>query len=254
MSKPAQFMPQAANKISTNNASNPSCQKQGSGHKGKRKATDSMEENSEDVVEEGPTKSGPAKKQKKEVTGVPTQPTGAMLQYNTASYTLYDPKLENVGTSTHAPFASFASYNDYTLYMNPNVTDVSEIPTSGLRLDDMTVAFVVKECGNKKLKECWPAEFDTRAMVSGRRLPLGDAAKEYKKEGDVDVDGNILSKDQERWYYLWLKGLHELSGQEGLDYKTCLKRPAFEKDRVPGLTWKISSKIMTVSEPDATAP
>lgn len=188
------------------------------------------------------TGSNSEKKTKRVVTGVASSPKGSMLKYSTEFYTLYDPKLSNKGLAIDKPFSSFGVYDNYTLFMNPFVDQVDDIPLGGVRLDDMTVAFVINNCAQKQLKERWPAEFDTHAMVRGRRLPLGHAAKEFKREGDKDIDGNVLTKDQEGWFYMWYKGLHELSGQEGLNHKTYKKRPAFEKIRCSGLTWKITSR------------
>lgn len=54
-------------------------------------------------------------------------------------------------------------------------------------------------------------------MVRGLRVPLGHAAKAYKKAGDVDIDGNVLEAEDEGWYYLWHRGLHMLGGQESLN-------------------------------------
>ena len=75
-------------------------------------------------------------------------------------------------------------------------------------------------------------------MVRGLRVPLGNAAKQYKRAGDQDLDGNVLKKEDEGWYYMWYRGLHLLCGKEGLDAKIYLKRPAFETIRCAGLGWK----------------
>ena len=69
-------------------------------------------------------------------------------------------------------------------------------------------------------------------------MPLGHAAKAFKKAGDKDIDGNVLTDEDEGWYYLWHRGLHMLGGQEFVEARLCLKRPAFEKDRRTGMTFK----------------
>ena len=124
--------------------------------------------------------------------------------------------------------------------MIPDVKSVKEIPTEGGRLDDLHVAIVIDSgaLSKKQLNQYWKAEFDVNGMVRGLRVPLGHAAKAYKKAGDVDIYGNILETEDEGWYYLWHKGLHMLGGQESLDAGIYKKRPAFEEDLCTGTTFK----------------
>ena len=83
--------------------------------------------------------------------------------------------------------------------MVPGNNSIDKIPAKGVRLDDMNVAIVIEsgELARKQRNENWKAEFDMKEMVRGLRVPLGHAAKEFKKKGDVDIDGNVLEDADE---------------------------------------------------------
>lgn len=165
-----------------------------------------------------------------------------MLKFNTTRYALYNPGLKNVGEHVEHSHVKFDDYNSYTLFMIPDVRYFKEIPTEGVRLDDMHVAILIDsgKFSKKQLNENWRAEFDGNGMVRGMRVPLGHAAKKYKKAGDVDIDGNVLEEKDQGWYYLWHRGLHMLGGQESLDARVHKKRPSFERDLCNGTTFKKS--------------
>ena len=140
------------------------------------------------------------------------------------------------------------AYDEYTLYMNPNLMAVSEIPTSGIRLDDMTIAFVLMRCSQSTLHKNWPADFDARGMVKARRIPLGHAAKSWKSEGMVDIDGYVLTKAEEGFYYMWWRNIHCLCGKEGHDSKIYLIRPSHEQEGPKGFGFKVSSRAVVQLE------
>ena len=164
-------------------------------------------------------------------------------QYDTSYYTPYDPEKGNVGPRASVPFRKYAQYDQYTLYMNPAVKKVEDIPTSGVRVDDMTAAFVVTLFTQDTLVTNWPADFDTKGMVKAERNPLGHAAKFWKGEGEVDIDGNAVPKGKAGYYYKWLLGIHCLCGKEG-ERDVYMKRPAFEVPRCSGVHFKVSSRAL----------
>lgn len=88
-----------------------------------------------------PSNSGSAKK--REVTGVAKEPSKAMLKFSTTSYPLYNLALKNVGQHVEHPHVKFDDYNSYSLFMIPNVKLVKDIPTTGVRLDDLHVASII---------------------------------------------------------------------------------------------------------------
>ena len=161
-------------------------------------------------------------------------PTSGELWFSTGHYKLYDPGEKNVGFHREKPHREFDNYDTYTLIMNPNYKDASEVPNRGVRLDDLTIALVSGKFTSKELHSAWKAEFGANGMVRTARVPLGHAAKVFKTEGDVDVDGYVLKKEDEGWYYLWHKGLHLLCGEEGLKANIYMVRPSREKPRGDG--------------------
>ena len=181
---------------------------------------------------------------KRRVIGLPYEPSTHMLSYGTARYEIYDPRKSNYSTYVNKPFTSFNQYNDYTLYMNPTLEDASSIPSQGVRVDDMTAAFVLNTCVPKILHGKWPADFDTAGMIRGKRVPLGYAAKFWKNVGDVDLDGHGVPAGQEGYYYMWWRGLHNLCGKEGLDAKVYQHRPSFETFKCPGFGFKLSARAV----------
>ena len=177
---------------------------------------------------------------KRQVTGVAEPPTAWYLTYSTEKYPIYDAKKKNVGTPVTHSHVKFSDYDGYSLFINHTITSVDQIPKAGVRLDDLTVAFLSQKLSGRALNSYWQSEFDQNGMVRGLRVPLGHAAKEYKRAGDRDLDGNVLTEQDEGWYYMWYRGLHLLFGKEGLDAQIYLKRPAFETIRCHGLGWKKS--------------
>ena len=176
--------------------------------------------------------------------GHPRLPSQHLRLYDTSRYILYDPEKGNVGPRVTQKFRTFAQYDEFTLFMNPAIETFDDIPTSGVRLDDMTVAFVMIRCTLKTLYANWPADFDLEGMIRARRVPLGHAAKFWKAEGDVDVDGNVVPKGEAGYYYKWWRGLHCLCGKEGLDRNLYMIRPYNEKFKCLGFGFKVSSRAI----------
>ena len=174
--------------------------------------------------------------------GQPRFPPHYLRRNDSSHYTLYDHETGNIVPHVSGAFHTFAQYDQYTLYMDPAVEEVEDIPTSGVRLDDMTAAVVLRLCGQKTLHTNWPAEFDAKGMIRATRMPLGHAAKFWKEEGDVDVDGNIVPEGGAGYYYKWWRGLHCLCGKEGLDRNVYRIRPSFETFRCPDSGFKVSSR------------
>lgn len=185
-----------------------------------------------------------------------SHPSKSQLVYQTDHYPVYDPRIDNRGPKVTGPFRmSYSIYDGHALYMNPspdagNAEQLAKIPRSGVRLDDLTVSKVLKSSLRRhELNQYWQGEFDQNAMVRATRVPLGHAAKEFKKVGDTDIDGNTIAEGQQGWYYLWWTGLHLLCGKEGLDAGMYMVRPSFEKKRVPTFSWKISHRAVVQRAP-----
>ncbi|KAL8664240.1 MAG: hypothetical protein Q9202_003190 [Teloschistes flavicans] len=194
-------------------------------------------------------------KQLRTVKHPATHPSKSQLVYQTGHYPVYDPTVDNRGPKVTSSFSAYGKYDGYALYMNPSL-DASDakqlamIPHFGVRLDDLTVSKVlVSSLRRHQLHQFWQSEFDQNAMVRATRMPLGHAAKEFKKVGDTDIDGNMLAEGQQGWYYMWWTGLHLLCGKEGLDAGTYMVRPSFEKKRVPTFSWKIGHKAVIQKAP-----
>lgn len=85
---------------------------------------------------------------KRQVTGVAQKPSEGMLQYDTTRYRLYDPQANIVGKQYIGAHASFRGYDDHMLFILPEV-DISDVPTSGVRLDDNTVALAIENAAEK---------------------------------------------------------------------------------------------------------
>ena len=158
----------------------------------------------------------------------PRTPTERLLEFKTSRYILYNPEEPNLGTRVDSlsdtKRSKFFKYEGYVLFRNRTLTDVSMIPKSGVRLDDLNVARVLTATPNftkRQLNEFWPAEFDRKGMIRAERVPLGDAAKMHVHEGEIDVDGKIVEEGAQGFYYKWWRGLHQLCGEEGLRI-TCI--------------------------------
>ncbi|KAI4185384.1 MAG: hypothetical protein LQ346_005915 [Caloplaca aetnensis] len=145
-------------------------------------------------------------------------------------------------------------YDHYLLFTDITLTkhQIDTIPKTGVRLDDRTAALVLENVSNAAtLNESWPAEFDTRGMPRATRVPLGHAAKMWVTAGDVDVDGNVATEDDQGWYYKWWKGLQVLMGQEGNDAGLYLIRPSHEFDQCAGMGFKLSHRAVVQEAPPA---
>ena len=185
-----------------------------------------------------PASPAPSKKQR--IIKPPRIPTPGLLKYDTDHYRIYDATTQNQGAPVLGPFRNFAQYDDYALYINPDLkdTELDQIPHSGVRVDDLTASKVLSHYGRKTLRTRWPAEFDQQGMIRAMRVPLGRAAKIWVNRGERDVDGKLV--DKAGWYYLSWGGLHTLMGKEGLDARRYRVRPSHESFKCPGLGFKIS--------------
>lgn len=166
------------------------------------------------------------------------KPTAGYAKYNTEFYELYDPENPQTVEPVPGPFRSFGAYDSYKLYSQGQIQNYHDIPTSGVRIDDLTISCVMNLPATI-LHRNWPADLDTAGMIRATRMPLGDAAKMWVNIGDTDVEGKVVSKGQEGWYYKWWRGLHCLMGKEGFDAGMYLIRPSFESFIVRGFSFKI---------------
>ena len=200
---------------------------------------DELESGDDKVKSDNETKS-PRSKKRRGTVKEPRKPGRIYRRYNTNFYVQFDPQKQNVGTPVTAPFKSFSHYDNYTLFVSPLLRrqDFKKmVPTSGVRLDDRTMALALMLLPRKELHAGWPADFDKAGMPRATRVPLGHAFKEYKKVGDVDIDGVAVTKAG--WYYMWWRGLHCLMGKEGLDADLYQVRPSFERFKCKDFGFKI---------------
>ena len=89
------------------------------------------------------------------------------------------------------PFKKFDQYNDYKLFINPNVINAGAFPRVGVWLDDFLVSCALQQCKRLELYQRWPAKFNNKEMIRASRIPLGLAAKMWVDEGDADVDNAV---------------------------------------------------------------
>lgn len=69
-------------------------------------------------------------------------------------------------------FKKFSDYDHYLLYLNPSLENTDDIPTAGVRLNDMSVGKVLTAgIRPSVLNSRWPAEFDAAEMVRATRYP-----------------------------------------------------------------------------------
>ncbi len=192
-----------------------------------------------------PTGSTPPKtpKRSKAVKGQPRLPSSAAKRdYGTSKYQFYDStNPPDVQPVLHS-FVKFGDYNRYSLYVNPYLDNVSDVPTSRVRIDDLTISRIIEHFKPFILSKNWPADLDKASMVRATRMPLGNAAKVWVNAEDIDVEGNTASQDQEGYYYRWWRGLHCLCGDEGLQADVYRIRPSFEKFLTDGFGFKLSCK------------
>ncbi|KAL8637942.1 MAG: hypothetical protein Q9226_009054 [Calogaya cf. arnoldii] len=174
----------------------------------------------------------------------PREPNEALKRYTTSLYARYDPLRKNVGPVAGKFDGTFKIYNAYTLVVNPTMA-IGNLPTSGVRVDDFLAGkLLMSNHSSKVLHQAWPAEFDHNGMIRATRIPLGHAAKQWRKVGDTDIDGKVVQPGQEGWYYDWWRGLHCLMGKEGYDAGMYLVRPSWEKFLCEGMTFKIGCKAV----------
>ena len=137
------------------------------------------------------------------------------------------------------------------------MTSIQDLPTLGVRLDDRLVGLVLESCTIKERSRNWPADIDQHGMPRARRIPLGHASKSFRFAGEKDLNGKILTRSQEGWYYDWWRGLHCLMGKEGYDVDHYLVRPSFERFRCKGMGFFIEYKAMVqlpAGHPDDPTP
>jgi len=170
--------------------------------------------------------------------------SAAKRDYDTFKYQVYDsinpPNVERV---LH-PFVKFEDHNDYSLYINPYLDDVSDVPTSCVRIDDLIISRTIEHFKPFILHQNWPADLDKASMIRATRMSLGNAVKVWVNAGDIDVEGNTVSQDQEGYYYRWWRGLHCLCGDEGLQADVYRIRPSFEKFLTDDFSFKLSCKAV----------
>ncbi|KAL9040787.1 MAG: hypothetical protein Q9214_004344 [Letrouitia sp. 1 TL-2023] len=180
----------------------------------------------------------------------PRLPIHADRKFTTEHYELYQSGCTLTQTSAGKFAGTFEIYDDFKLILakvQGKVVEIADIPTHGVRLDDLLVAKVLESGSFTKpqLHGKWPAEFDLEGMVRARRIPLGYAAKRYVEAGEKDVDGNIVQPGEEGYYYKWWGGLHCLMGKEGQDKGLYMTRPSFEKFKIRrAMGFKIDSRAV----------
>ena len=193
---------------------------------------------------------------KKEVKNPARKPTAHLLTYATNHYTRFlreswtSSSPSNLGVEpVRGPFVSYSKYDNYQLFIEPQLTDLDTIPTSGVRLDDNTLAKVLAVKKAKFLTHAWPADIDQLGMVRATRVPLGIAAKVFVEAGQKDITGLQVNVGEEGWYYLWWRGLHLLCGKEGLDAGIYRIRPSHEAFIADGLIWLKHFKAVLQTDP-----
>ena len=199
------------------------------------------------------TNERPAKKCRM-ATRTACKPAAHYMKYTTEYYKKYDPVNPQIVQPVHGRFRSFGAYDNYKLYTHGQIFNLNDIPTSGVRIDDLTISRVINfsqsDTGRsstlsaKILHKNWPADFDREGMIRATRMPLGYAAKMWVEVGDTDAEGKVVSKGQEGWYYKWWRGLHCLMGKEGFDAGLYLVRPSHESFIVDGFGFKAGYKAV----------
>ena len=155
------------------------------------------------------------------------KPQAYLFCFETSRYEVYDlqnpqvlppvPKYYNQWPKSPSFFLKF---DKYFLYINPKLTvnGFRSIPTSGVRLDDLSITRVLESgMTAAQLNAAWPAYFDTKGMIRAERKPLGRAAKTWVQYGDRDANRNVIGPGEQGYYYKWYGGIHLSCGKEGLD-------------------------------------
>ncbi len=176
--------------------------------------------------------------------GPARKPTGRVLEYVEEHYTNYDLVNPAPPPAVFGPFLSFAQYDTYQLYSNPRLKDINTVPTSGVRIDDLTISKVIGNLTQITLHRHWPADLDMRGMIRARRVPLGRAAKMWVDAGTKDIDDMVVNEGEEGYYYKIWGGLHPLMGAEGRLADLYMIRPSYEEFRCEGFTFKKGLKAV----------
>lgn len=180
----------------------------------------------------------------KQVTGEARVPSSKLRRYKTSFYYRYIPGVSTPIEPVRGPFKAFYYYDHYLLFIQDDLKTVEEVPTSGVRIDDLTISRIIQKFKTCELHRNWPADLDQRGMIRATRMPLGNAAKIWVNAGEADVNGNHLVIGEEGYYYKWWRGLHCLMGKEGMDAGLYRIRPSHEKFLVDGFTWKKEFKAV----------
>lgn len=93
------------------------------------------------------------------------EPTAGVKKYNDKYYTLYNHDKPNLNTDPKGIFTSFFIYNIFKLYINIRLTQLNDIPTMSVRLNDLTIFRVLKKLSIKTRRNNWPGEFDTQGII-----------------------------------------------------------------------------------------
>ena len=78
--------------------------------------------------------------------------------------------------------------------------DPAKIPYPGVRIDDLNCARLARAYKPKDLGRMYPSEFDQAGIIRARRFPVGDAAKAWYEEGELDFLGEPAPKSA--FYYV----------------------------------------------------
>ena len=148
----------------------------------------------------GNSRTGPARSKTQRIIKPPHEPTPGLLKYDTNHYRIYDATTQNQGAAVVGAFRNFAEYDDYALYINPNLkdTELDQVPHSGVRVDDLTGSKLLLHYDRKTLHTRWPADFDQKGMIRAERVGLGRAAKRRVNRGERDVE--TISKQEKEKY------------------------------------------------------
>lgn len=139
-----------------------------------------------------------------------------LVKYNTNFYTCFDPvNPSNNVEIVDGVFVSFAKYDQYHFFVDDFLTEISNIPTSAVKLNDLIIFKVIFFKKAKYLNKRWSAEFDRASIIRATRTSMRIAVKIWINAKEEDVKSKIISAKQAEWYYLWWRGLHMLCGKEG---------------------------------------
>ena len=154
-------------------------------------------------------------------------------------YKLYNPaKPNNPQIAQQLGRGSLHVFDNYTLYNRDQFLQDGKqwtaVPKVGIILDDFMILEAFNHFSKRDVATYFPGDFASEGIPRARRLPQGSPACLYVKIGDLDADGVPATK--EGLYNVWLYGIHELCGREGI--AKWLIRPSFEK-RGKRLTFRV---------------